>query len=101
MVEVSEEACQLLLERLQEALQGRPELRRRPIPPGLKLTITKNKAHLSLSFPSDGDHVVSYQGKPVLIIAAADLARLSGACFLVRHSGSHYQLALELQQPTS
>jgi len=95
MVEISEEACELLLARLQEELEGRPELRRRPIPPGLKLFMQKNGAHLSLGFPSEGDKVISYQGKSVLIIAAKDMDKLSGTCLLVRRSGSEPRLSLE------
>lgn len=99
MVEISDEAGELLLEKLQEALEGRPELRRRPNPPGLKLVFKKNGAHLSLSFPSEGDQVVRYRGKSVLIIAAKDFDILSGTCFMVRHLGSENLLALERQQP--
>ncbi len=95
MVDISEEACELLLGRLQEALEGRPELRRRPVPPGLKLFIRKDGAHLSLSFPSEGDKVVSYKGRSVLIIAAKDLENLAGASFLVRRDGNMDQLTLE------
>ena len=99
MLDISDEVCELLLNRLSEALEGRPELRRRPIPPGLKLRIQKGGAHLSLCFPSEGDKIVSYQGKSVLIIAAKDLDELSGACFLVRRRGSEDRLTLERQQP--
>lgn len=97
MIDISPDAYELLLGRLQKALEGRPELRRRPIPPGLKLIIRKNGAWLSLGFPEVGDQVVSYQGKSVLIVAAGDLKDLSGACFVVRRSGSEDLLSLERQ----
>ena len=95
MVDISEEACELLLGRLEEALEGRPELRRRPIPPGLKLCLRRDRAHLSLSFPSEGDQVVSYKGRSVLIIAAKDLAGLAGTSLLVRRNGGAELLTLE------
>lgn len=95
MFDISEEACELLLARLQKALEGRPELRRRPIPPGLKLFMRENRAHLSLGFPVEGDKVVSYKGKSVLIVAAKDLEELAGASFLVRRNGTTDLLTLE------
>ncbi len=99
MIEVSPEACDLLLSRLMGALEGRPELRRRPVPVGLKLFLRKDGAHLGLGFPGDGDEIVRYQGRSVLIISAKDLEKLSGACFLVRRRGTEDRLSVEWQQP--
>ena len=94
-IEISEEAREVLLARLQAELEGRPELRRRPVAPGLKLCIGKNSAHLALGFPGDGDRIETYKGKSVLIISAKDFDVLAGVCMLVRRSGSQDLLALE------
>ena len=98
MVQISKEACELLLDRLQCALEGRPELKRRPMPIGLKLYMRKGGAHLGLAFPSQGDEIVTYQGRSVLIISAKDMTELSGACFLVKHQEGNPRLAVEWQQ---
>ena len=100
MIEVSKDVCELLLLRLQEALEGRPELRRSRAQPGLKLLLQDRQAHLSLAFPSNGDEVVSYKGRTVLIIPAKDLDELAGARLLLRQNGNESLLSLEKQAPS-
>lgn len=95
---MSDEVCELLLAKLQQALEGRPELRRCRVQPGLRLIMRKNRASLSLGFPSEGDEIVSYKGRPVLIMTAKDFGELARARFLLRRQGSESRLALECQE---
>lgn len=84
MFEVSDEAKELLLARLQSALEGRPELRRSNSGVGLRLDFAHGGAQLSLAFPRPTDRVVFVMGRPLLIIDLLDLSRLDDVYLTVQ-----------------
>ncbi len=84
MFEISDEAKELILASLEAALEGRPELRRGPSKAALRLNFQRGGAHLSLAFPRPTDRVVSFAGRPLLIVDRADLSRLDGICLSVQ-----------------
>ena len=84
MFEISDDARDLILARLEDALEGRPELRRSANRPGLRLNFRQNKAYLSLAFPKTTDEVVTFMGRPFLIVAQEDLSVLEGVCLTVQ-----------------
>jgi len=78
LLEISDEAGELILAMLANALEGRPELRRGKCKPGLRLNFRSRGAHLSLAFPRASDQVLCFMGRPLLIVDHADLAKLDG-----------------------
>ncbi len=94
MFEISDEARELILASLEDALEGRPELRRGPCKAGLRLNFQRGGAHLSLAFPRPTDRVMSFAGRPLLIIDSTDLSRLDGICLSVQQGPSGSKLSM-------
>ncbi len=94
MFEISDEAKELLFASLEAALEGRPELRRGSCKAGLRLTFNQGGAHLSLAFPRPTDRVMSFMGRPVLIIDRVDLSRLDDTCLQVQQGPAGRTLSM-------
>lgn len=99
MFEVSDEAKELLLARLQSALEGRPELRRSNSGVGLRLDFAHGGAQLSLAFPKPTDRVVYVMGRPLLIIDLLDLSRLDDVCLTVKQGPEGPALSMVPRSP--
>jgi hypothetical protein len=84
LFEISEEAKELILARLDAALEGRPELRRGTSTVGLRLNFKQGGANLSLAFPRPTDTIMSFMGRALLIIDLMDLPRLDDICLSVQ-----------------
>lgn len=94
MLEVSEDALEFIRARLEHALEGRPDLRRSTQGVGLRLKFAQNRAYLSLAFPRTNDKVVSFMGRPLLIIDPADSPRLEGTCLTVQETSGRSTLSI-------
>lgn len=79
MLEISDDARELILARLEDAMEGRPELRRGATRVGLRLNLQRGRAHLSLAFPRPTDQVMTFMGRPLLILDPVDYCRLDQA----------------------
>lgn len=83
LLEISDDARELILARLKDALQGRPDLKRGNSTVGLRLNFGRGGAYLSLAFPRTTDEVISYMGRPLLIVDRHDVNRLEEICLTV------------------
>ena len=99
MFEISDEARELILAGLEDALEGRPELRRGTSRAGLRLNFKQGSAHLSLGFPRPTDQVMTFMGRPLLIIDRLDLSRLDGVCLSVRQGPDGRMLSMVPRAP--
>ncbi|MGI5837886.1 MAG: hypothetical protein ACOX87_15530 [Chloroflexota bacterium] len=98
MFEVSDDAKELILSHLESEMEGRPELRRGATRVGLRLNLERSRAYLSLAFPRSTDRVVTFMGRPLLIIDPEDLSRLEQTRLTVRTGPNGDMLSME---PTS
>ncbi len=94
MFEISNEAMELILARLEDALEGRPDLRRGGSNIGLRLTFTNGGAHLSLAFPRPTDQVISFMGRPLVMVDRLDFSRLDGISLTVQQGPSGRTLSM-------
>jgi hypothetical protein len=99
LFEISEDAKDLILSRLESALEGRPELRRGPTKVGLRLNFHRGGAYLSLSFPRPVDWVMTFMGRPLLIVGPDELVRLAHTRLTVRHEPGGGSLSVEPSAP--
>ncbi len=99
MFEISDDAKELILARLQGAMEGRPELRRGTRRVGLRLDLRRASAHLSLAFPRSTDRVVTFMGLPLLFVDPGDFSRLERSCLTVKPGPSGDTLSLEPHAP--
>ncbi len=95
MFEISDDAKELILAHLEGAMEGRPELRRGATRVGLRLHLERGRAYLSLAFPRSTDRVVTFMGRPLLIVDPEDLCRLEQTRLTVRTSPSGDVLSME------
>lgn len=95
MFEISDDAKELILARLEDAMEGRPELRRGARRIGLRLNLQRGRAHLSLAFPRSIDRVIAFMGLPLLIVDPADFSRLESTCLIVEQGANGNTLSLE------
>ncbi len=99
MFEISDDAKQLILSRLEGAMEGRPELRRGTRRVGLRLHIQRSSAHLSLAFPRSDDRVVTFMGRPLLILDPEDFSRLERTRLTVKPGPNGNTLSIEPDSP--
>lgn len=95
MFEISEDAKELILAHLEGAMEGRPELRRGATRVGLRLNLERDRAYLSLAFPRATDRVVTFMGRPLLIVDPEDYCRLEQTRLTVRTGPSGTVLSME------
>ncbi len=95
MFEISEDARELILARLESAMEGRPELRRGAARIGLRLNFQRGSAHLSLAFPKSTDQVMTFMGRPLLIVDPEDLGRLERIRLTVKAGPEGNTLSME------
>ncbi len=95
MFEISDDARELILASLEDAMEGRPELRRGATRVGLRLNLHPGRAHLSLAFPRSTDRVMTFNGRPLLIVDPEDFPLLDSACLTVKEGPSGTTLTLE------
>lgn len=94
MFEISDDARELILARLKDALEGRPDLKRGNSTVGLRLNFGRGGAYLSLAFPRTTDQVISYMGRSLLIVDHQDILRLDGICLTVQHGPAGTTLSM-------
>jgi hypothetical protein len=99
LIEISDEAMELILSHLDEAMEGRPELRRSTSRVGLRLKFTPGGAHLSLAFPRPVDQVISFMGRTLLIVGPEDATRLEKARLTVERGLSGKTLSMQPKSP--
>lgn len=97
MFEISDDARELILASLEGAMEGRPELRRGARRIGFRLNLQPGSAYLSLAFPRPNDQVMTFMGRPLLIVDPADLSRLERTRLTVRQGPSGSTLSMEPQ----
>lgn len=97
MFEISDDARELILASLEGAMEGRPELRRGTRRIGFRLNLQPGSAYLSLAFPRPNDQVMTFMGRPLLIVDPADLSRLERTRLTVRQGPSGSTLSMEPQ----
>ncbi len=95
MFEISEDARELILTNLEGAMEGRPELRRGATRIGLRLNFNRGSAYLSLAFPRSTDQVVTFMGRPLLIVDHGDYSRLEGTRLIVKPGPGGNVLSME------
>ncbi|MHB0870361.1 MAG: hypothetical protein ACYC66_09800 [Chloroflexota bacterium] len=95
MFEISDDAKELILSRLEGAMEGRPELRRGTRRVGLRLHLQRSSAHLSLAFPRSDDRVVTFMGRPLLILDPGDFSRLERTRLTVKPGPNGNTLSIE------
>lgn len=95
MFEISDDAKELILAQLEGAMEGRPELRRGTTRVGLRLNLERGRAYLSLAFPRSTDRVVTFMGKPLLIVDPGDFSRLEQTRLTVRPGPGGSVLSME------
>lgn len=95
MFEISDDAMELILGRLEEATKGRPELRQGTTRVGLRLNIGRGGAHLTLASPRPVDQVMSFMGRTLLIVDPADFSRLERTRLTVERGPNGKTLSME------
>lgn len=80
-------------------MEGRPELRRGTARIGLRLNLMRGSAHLSLAFPRSTDRVISFMGRPLLIVDPGDLSSLESTRLTVKHGPNGNMLSVEPYSP--
>lgn len=103
LFEISDDAMELIRKQLENALEGRPDLRRGNSNVGLRLNFNQRGAYFSLAFPRPDDQVLNYMGRPLVIIDHKDLPRLDGVYLTVQEgpNGCKLSMAPRLLDPTS
>ena len=99
MFEISDDAKELIRSCLDDAMEGRPELRRGNTRIALRLNIQRGKAYLSLAFPRPADRVMTFMGRPLLIVAPEDYSRLERIKLTVKQGPGGNFLSLEPNVP--
>ncbi len=95
MFEISDDARELILARLEAAMEGRPELRKGAARVGLRLNLLRSSAHLSLAFPRSTDRVITFMGRPLLIMDPDDFSALDQTRLTVRRGPNGDTLSME------
>lgn len=95
MFEISDDARELILARLEAAMEGRPELRKGATRVGLRLNLLPGSAHLSLAFPRSTDRVISFMGRPLLIVDPGDFSALERTRLTVKQGPNGDTLSME------
>lgn len=95
MFEISDDAMELILARLDAAMEGRQDLRQSATQVGLRLNLKEGGAHLSLESPRPTDEVMSFMGRTLLIIDRADFSRLESARLVVDRKVNGKTLSME------
>jgi hypothetical protein len=101
LFEISDDARELILARLEDAMEGRPELRRGTVRVGLRLNLQRDGAHLSLAFPRSTDQVMTFMGRPLLILDPVDFSRLERTRLTVKQGPNGNTLSMEPCGPES
>ncbi len=99
LFEISDDAMELILARLEVALAGRPELRHTATRVGLRLNLRAGRAHLSLETPRPTDRVMSFMGRTLLIVDPRDFARLERTRLTVERRLDGKTLSMEPNVP--
>lgn len=95
MFEISDDAKEFLLARLEKALEGRPELRRGTTRIGLRLNFHRGGAYLSLAFPRSTDWVMTFMDRPLLIVGPEESSRLERTRLTVQQGPDGRALSVE------
>lgn len=99
MFEISDEAMELILAHLDLAMEGRPELRRSSARVGLRLNFGQGGARLCLAFPRSSDQVISFMGRPLVIVDPEDYSRLEETRLIVESGLRGKRLSIERKSP--
>ena len=95
MFEISDDAMELILGRLEAATEGRMDLRQGTSQVGLRLNLRQGGAHLSLESPRPTDRVMSFMGRTLLIIDRKDFSRLERTRLTVERGPGGKTLSME------
>ena len=99
MFEISDEAMELILGRLEEATEGRRDLREATSQVGMRLNLRQGKAHLTLEAPRPADRVMSFMGRTLLILDPRDFARLASTRLTIERGLNGKTLTMEPKPP--
>ncbi len=99
MFQISDDARELILACLEGAMEGRPELRRGTRRIGLRLNLSRGSAYLSLAFPRSTDRVLTFMGRPLLIVDPEDISRLERTRLTVKRGPNGDTLSMEPDVP--
>ena len=83
MFEISDDAMELILGRLETAMGGRLGPRKDTPEFGMRLNLRQGGAHLSLEAPRPTDRVMSFMGRTLLIVDHKDFSRLESTRLMV------------------
>lgn len=95
MFEISDDAMELILGRLEAATAGRMGAREGMQQVGLRLNLRQGGAHLSLEAPRPTDQVMSFMGRTLLIIDRKDYSRLVSTRLVVERGPNGKSLSME------
>jgi hypothetical protein len=95
LFEISDDAKEFILTRLEKALEGRPELRRGTTRIGLRLNLQRHGAYLSLAFPRSTDWVMTFMDRPLLIVGPEEFSRLEQTRLTVQRGPGGQALSVE------
>ncbi len=99
MFEISDDAMELILARLEAAMEGRLDLREGTSQLGLRLNLTQTGAHLSLESPRSTDRVMSFMGRTLLIVDSEDFIHLERTRLTVEPGPKGKTLSMEPNIP--
>lgn len=99
MFEISDEAMELILGRLEEATEGRRDLRDAASQVGMRLNLRGGRAHLSLEAPRPADRIMSFMGRTLLIVDPRDFARLAKTRLTIERGLNGKTLTMEPNVP--
>ena len=95
MFEISDDAMELILARLEAATEGRMDLRDGTSQVGLRLNLKEGGAHLSLEPPRPTDKVMSFMGRTLLIVDRGDFSRLARTRLTIERGPNGKTLSME------